>query len=173
MPWLTFNKPGFLQNQELSTLNLDLEFAKYYRDMLGLHYCKIQNALKSKLEVDNPIVVSLSLDAWSAHYHGYLWFLIHFISDWHLRGFHFVCIPFYGATLRKTYMYKKIENASLDGDIINKVQLCLRDSARNITAAFNEPNCLIKSSPCLNQWLHLVIKCKPSSMTSVESLIKK
>ena len=61
----------------------------------------------------------------------------------------------------------------MEWDIINKVQLCLRDNARNVTAAFNEPNCMIKSSPCLNHPLQLVIKSEVFSMTSVESLIKK
>ena len=66
MPWSTVNNPGFLRNQNLSTPNFELASDKYYRDMLSPSYCKIKTALKIKLEVDNPIVVSLALDAWSA-----------------------------------------------------------------------------------------------------------
>ena len=57
MPWSTVNKPGFLRNQKLSTPNFELGSEKYYRDLLDPSYCKIKTALKSKLEVDNPIRV--------------------------------------------------------------------------------------------------------------------
>ena len=63
MPWSTVNKPAFPRIQKLSTPNFVLASEKYYRDLLDPSYCKIKTALKSKLEVDNPIVVSLALDA--------------------------------------------------------------------------------------------------------------
>ena len=172
MPWSTVNKPGFLRNQKLSTPNFELASEKYYRDLPDQSYCKIETALKSKLEVDNPIVVSLALDAWSAHHHGYLGIIIHYISDWNRKSFHIACVPFDERHTAQN-IYKKLEEANLDWDINNKVQLCLRDNARYVTAAFNEPNCLMKSSPCLNHSLQLVIKSELFAMTSVESLIKK
>ena len=84
MPWSTVNKPGFLRNQKLSTPNFELVSEKYYRDLLDPSYCKIKTA----------IVVSLALDAWSAHHHGYLGIIIHYISDWNRKSFHIACVTF-------------------------------------------------------------------------------
>ena len=44
---------------------------KYYRDMLDPSYKKIKGTLKEKLELDNPPTISVGLDGWSAHHHGY------------------------------------------------------------------------------------------------------
>ena len=170
MPSSTVNKPGFLRNQKLSTPNFEPASEKYYRDMLSPSFCKIKTALKIKLEVDNPKVVSLALDAWSAHHHGYLGIIIHYIKDWNRKSFYIACFPFDERHTAQN-IYKNIEDAILGRDIINKVQLCLRDNARNVTTAFNEPNCKIKSSPCLNHSLQLVIKSELFSMTSVESYV--
>ena len=103
MPWSTVNKPGFLRNQKLSTPNFELASEKYYCDMLGPNYFKIKSALKNKLEVVNPIVIYLALIAWSAHHHGYLGIIIHYISDWHRKSSVFHSM---NATLHKTFIKK-------------------------------------------------------------------
>ena len=51
--------------------------------------------VQKKLNEDEPASVSLQLDGWSAYKHGYIGFLVNYITkDWHRAKLCLVCSPF-------------------------------------------------------------------------------
>ena len=46
------------------------------------------------LRSDNPLVVIVSLDGWSAHHFGYIGINIHYLNGWKRKSIHLSCQPF-------------------------------------------------------------------------------
>ena len=64
--------PGFLRHQQIMMPNFQVASPKYYRSMLDPAYESIKTQMKAKLAADSPPSVSVGLDLWSKHHHGYL-----------------------------------------------------------------------------------------------------
>ncbi len=68
---------------------------KYYRSILTPCYDRMKSALQAKVwEEDRPEVVSVCLDGWSTHHHGYLRVTCHYIQDLKRVQFCMASIPF-------------------------------------------------------------------------------
>lgn len=126
-----------------------------------------------KIGADSPPIISLGLDAWSAHHHGYLGINSHHLNmDWEREIFNIACVPFDESHTAEN-IWKHLETVLKDWELMEKTGLCLRDNASNMKAAFNLPSCALKSFGCLSHTLQLSIQDEIFALTSVENVIKK
>ena len=131
----------------------------------------MKSSLSAKLESDNPPTISVGLDAWSEHHHGYLGYNAHYITkDWRRIIFNLGCTPFDESHTGEN-IYEKLKCVLLDWEIYQKTGLCLRDNAANMVAAFDGQ--LLDSVGCLNHSLQLVVKKNVFTLPSVEAVIGK
>ena len=153
--------------------NFDVASESYYRGRLDTTYDRIKSSLMEKIKADDPSTISIGLDGWSKHHHGYLGIDAHYLDEnWDRVTFNLACTPF---TERHTaeHIYGKLESELQDWLILNRTGLCLRDNAANMVAAFHVPDSVLKSVGCLNHSLQLVIKAELFSLLSVKNVIEK
>ena len=96
----------------------------------------------------------------------------HLNKNWEREIFNIACIPIKEAHTAQN-IYSNMESVLKDWNLLDKTGICLRDNAANMKAAFNVPNCCLKSIGCMNHTLQLCIKDEIFSLPSVETLIKK
>ena len=131
----------------------------------------MKTSLANKVEADSPPTISVGLDAWSEHHHGYLGYNAHYITqDWRRIIFNLGCTPFDESHTGEN-IYNKLRSVLQEWKIYEKTGLCVRDNAANMKAAFNGQN--LESIGCLNHSLQLVIKGNVYTLTSVETVIGK
>ena len=70
-------------------------------------------------------------------------------------------------------IYEKLLNVLNDWNILEKVGLCLRDSASNMVGAFDLEESVLNSAGCVNHTLQLSIKDEIFTLPSVKKLIDK
>ena len=172
LPWHTVGKPGFLRHQVMSTPNYEVPSEKYFRDMLEPCFERVKSALEDKLGEHDPPVVSAVLDGWSAAHHGYMGINIHYIHDWERVKFMLRCAPFDESHTAEN-INELLESSLADWGLIDMTTTCLRDSAKNMVAAFSPTISSLTSAGCLNHAFQLVIKHTIFVKPSVENLIKK
>ena len=116
---------------------------------------KIFSVLKSKLESDAPLTISVGLDAWSAHHHGYLGVNGHYLNENFDRIiFCLGCTPF-DVSHTAANIYEKISRLLDEWDLLHKTGLCLRDNAANMVACFELEYSCLKSAGCVNHTIQL------------------
>ena len=94
-PFRVVNDPGFLNYSKL----LDPRFAvgsdMFYRRLLDKAFIKGKLKILQKLNNEHPSTVSVQMDGWSAHKHGYIGFLINYINqDWRRAKLCLACRSF-------------------------------------------------------------------------------
>ena len=146
---------------------------RYYRSLLDPTFDKIKRSLNEKLMADDPSNISIGLDGWSQHHHGYLGINAHYIdNDWQRITFNLACTPFDKKHTGEN-IYNRLISVLMDWDILQKTGVSVRDNAANMVAAFRLPQSVLRSIGCLNHSLQLVIKDAIFVMPSVKSLIEK
>ena len=94
-PFSIVNDVGFLRMYQIVAPQFTVASEKYYRSLLVPTYEKVKNKLLDQLKADNPQSVSITLDGWSAHHHGYIGINGHYLTkDWQRKKFHIACAPF-------------------------------------------------------------------------------
>ena len=93
-PWTMVNDPGFIRLLNVLEPRFEIASDKYYREMLEPSHLAIKTKLMEMLEKDNPKTISVALDGWSAHHHGYLGINYHYITDWKRKKLNLACKPF-------------------------------------------------------------------------------
>ena len=120
-----------------------------------LYISSIKSALKAKLDRDSPLVISLGLDGWSQHHHGYLGINGHYLNkEWERVIFKLACTPF-DISHTGEHIFEALHWQLYDWDIIPRAGLCLRDNAANMQAAFELDISYLDSVGCLNHSLQL------------------
>ena len=141
--------------------------------MLDPTFTKIKGVLREKLETDNPPTISVGLDGWSAHHHGYLGMNGHYLNDdWCRVKFCLGCAPFDESHTGEN-IYQKLTSVLTDWDLLLKTGPCLRDNAKNMVAAFEVEGSVLEGVGCVNHTLQLSIKDEIFNLPSVETLITK
>ena len=141
---------------------------------------QIRASLAAKFTEDSPPTMSLGLDAWSQHHHGYLGINSHHINkEWEREIFNLACVPFDEHHTAEN-IYNRLDSVVKDWDSVvkdwefeDKVGLCVRDNASNMKAAFELEISNLKSIGCLSHTLQLCINDEIFKQISVENLIKK
>jgi hypothetical protein len=58
----------------------------FYRRLLGKAYTNGVDRVQKKLTSDHPVAVSIQLDGWSAHKHGFMGLIANYITKGWRRG---------------------------------------------------------------------------------------
>ena len=141
--------------------------------MLEPAYKRIKEAVKLKIEADNPGTISIGLDGWSNFHHGYLGYKGYYINEsWERVSFTLGCAPF---DERHTgiNIYNKLECELVDWNLLDKTGIVLRDNAANMEAAFDHDHSILQAEGCLNHSLQLAIKDGLFALPSAAALMKK
>ena len=80
VPFTEVAKPGFLRHHYVAIPNFNVASPTYYRSQLEPMYDGIKSKLMDKLKKDAPPTVSIGLDGWSQHHHGYMGLNLHYIN---------------------------------------------------------------------------------------------
>jgi hypothetical protein len=97
-PFSIVNDPGFLHYSKLLDPRFTVASDIYYRRLLEKSYKKGMECVQKKFNDDEPASVSLQLDGWSAHKHGYIGLLVSYITkDWRRAKLCLACSPFDGS----------------------------------------------------------------------------
>ena len=135
--------------------NFEVASEKYYRGRLNTTYDRIKSSLMDKVTADNPSTISIGLDGWSKHHHGYLGIDAHYLNEnWDRVTFNLACVPF-DISHTAENIYEKLETELREWNILSKTGLCLRDNAANMVAAFQVPDSVLTAVGCLNHSLQV------------------
>ena len=96
----------------------------------------------------------------------------HLNKNWERVIFNIACLPFDESHTAEA-IYNRLISVLTDWDILHMTGPCLRDNAANMKAAFNLPQCSLRSLGCINHTLQLAINDEIFKLPSVETLIKK
>ena len=151
----------------------------YFRSLLDPAYEKIKAKLKSQLKQDIPKYCAISVDAWSAHHHGYMGINVHYIHNFVRKMHNLACSPFDKRHTGKIIFFfwtfnpdakdnslffvtaeniwKLIKSVLDDWELFLVVMIALRDGAANMIKAFQEAGCSIEDLHCLIHGLQLVV----------------
>ena len=79
-PFNIVNDPGFLNYSKLLDPRFTVGSAMYYRRLLDKAFIKGKDKVQTKLKEAEPTSVSIQLDGWSQHHHGYIGLLVNYIT---------------------------------------------------------------------------------------------
>ena len=109
------------------------------------------------MKEDDPPCVSIQLDGWSAHKHGYIGLLVTYISDWRRVCLCLACSPFDQSHTGEA-VAQWIEDQCDLWNITQKVNLVVTDTASNIQKMMEYLPAHFCWGDCLNHVMQLSIK---------------
>ena len=94
-PFSMVNDPGFLHYSKIMEPRFTVGSDMYYRRLLDKVYVKGKLKVQNKMKNDDPTCVSIQLDGWSAHKHGYIGLLANYVTkEWKTANICLACVPF-------------------------------------------------------------------------------
>jgi hypothetical protein len=142
------------------TYTLSSDF--YYRQLLLKIYDKGKVKIKQFVDNENPAYVSLSLDGWSAHKHGYIGAIANYITpDWRRQALVLGVKP-YLDTHTSAHIAEWIVAILEEWDLLHATEVIVSDTAANMLGIYNRqhapdlPGHFIPGK-CVNHILQLVI----------------
>ena len=94
-PFSIVNDPGFLNFSKILYTRFTVGSDIYYRRLLDKSYSNGVTKVQNKLTTDDTASVSIQLDGWSAHKHGYMGLLVNYITkDCRRAKLCLTCAPF-------------------------------------------------------------------------------
>ena len=114
----------------------------YYRQLLLKIYAKGKVKIKQFVENENPKFVSLSLDTWSAHKHGYMGAIANYITpDWRRQALVLGVKPFLD-THTSAHMAEWIEILD-EWDLLRATEVIVSDTAANMLGIFERLDAML------------------------------
>ena len=171
-PFRMVNNPGFLNYSKL----LDPRFAvgsdMFYRRLLQKVFDKGKLKVQQKFETDKPTSVSIQLDGWSTHKHGYIGFMANYINkDWRRARMCLACRPFDDRHTGQN-MARWVETECDAWGITEAVGVVTTDTAANMHKMMDYLPYHFIHGDCINHVLQLVIKDELLEKASVKNLVK-
>ena len=171
-PFNIVNDPGFLNYSKL----LDPRFAvgsdMFYRRLLDKAYINGKDKVKKKLEDADRGAVSIQLDGWSQHHHGYIGLLANYITKgWRRARLCLACRPFELSHTGEN-VARWVETECDKWGITDDVRVVTTDTASNMLKMMDYLPVHFCHGGCLNHILQLVIKDELLEKPSIKSLIK-
>ena len=171
-PFRMVNDPGFLNYSKL----LDPRFAVgsdiFYRRLLEKAFDKGKLNVQQKLTNDEPSTVSIQLDGWSAHKHGYIGLLLNYINkDWRRAKLCLACRPFDDNHTGQN-LATWVEAECDAWGFTDSVGVVTTDTASNMYKMMDYLPYHFCHGDCLNHVLQLVINDELLQKPSVKNLIK-
>ena len=131
-PFSMVNDPGFLHYSKLLDPRFTVGSEIFYRRLLDKAYTKGMQKVQQKLNEDEPLSVSLQLDGWSAHKHGYIGLLANYITkDWRRAKLCLACGPFDGSHTGEN-VARWLESECDKWGITEDVRVVTTDTAANM-----------------------------------------
>ena len=94
-PFSLVNDPGFLNYSKLVDPSFTVGSDMFYRRLLDKAFIKGKGKVQQKLSEAQPTSVSIQLDGWSQHHHGYIGLMANYINkDWRRAKLCLACVPF-------------------------------------------------------------------------------
>ena len=79
-PFSVVNDPGFLNYSKLLDPRFTVGSAMFYRRLLDKAFIQGKGKVQQNLSEAQPTSVSIQLDGWSQHHHGYIGILVNYIT---------------------------------------------------------------------------------------------
>ena len=168
-PFSIVNDPGFLHFCKIMDPRFKVGSDHYYRSLLDKCYIKGKSKLEAKLKEDDPTHVSIQLDGWSAHKHGYIGLLVNYISNWKRVSLCLACGPFDQSHTGEAVSHW-VEQQCEKWNITHKVTLVVTDTASNMTKMMEYPPEHFCWGECLNPVIQLSIKDELLEKPSIKAL---
>ena len=171
-PFRIVNDPGFLNYSKL----LDPRFAvgsdMFYRRLLEKASVKGRNKIQSKLDQDKPQSVSVQMDGWSTHKHGYIGLNVNYInSEWRRAKLCLACRPFDEHHTGQN-LARWVESECDAWGITDSVGVVTTDTAANMKKMMNYLPYHFSHGDCINHVLQLVIKDELLEKPSIKNLVQ-
>ena len=171
-PFSIVNDPGFLQYSKLLDPRFTVGSSMYYRRLLDKAFDKGKDKLQRKLKDDEPISVSIQLDGWSQHHHGYIGLLVNYITKgWRRAKLCLACSP-YDSSHTGANIARWVEMECDKWGITDEVGVVTTDTASNMLKMMEYLPIHFIHGGCLNHILQLVINDELLEKPSIKSLIK-
>ena len=171
-PFRMVNDPGFLNYSKL----LDPRFAVgsdiFYRRLLEKAFEKGKVSVQQKLIKEEPSCVSIQLDGWSAHKHGYVGLLVNYINkDWRRAKICLACGSFDQSHTGQN-LATWVENECDSWGITESVGVVTTDTASNMYKMMQYLPFHFSHGDCINHVMQLVINDELLKKPSVKNLVK-
>lgn len=128
--------------------------------------------MKHKLHAAQPATVSIQLDGWSQHHHGYMGLLANYITkDWKRARVCLACTPF-DISHTGQNVARWLEMECDKWNLTEAVGVVTTDTAANMLKMMEYLPIHFQHGGCLNHILQLVIKDELFEKPSIKSLIK-
>ena len=171
-PFNIVSDPGFLNYSKLLDPRFTVGTAMYYRRLLDKAYIKGKEKVQQKLAAAQPASVSIQLDGWSQHHHGYMGLMANFINeDWRRAKVCLACAPF-DISHTGENVARWVEMECDKWGITEDVGVVTTDTAANMIKMAQYLPMNFFHCGCLNHILQLVIKDELFEKPSIKALIK-
>ena len=171
-PFSIVNNPGFLNYSKLLDPRFTIGSDIFYRRLLDKAYVRGKQRVEQKLAADQPSTVSIQLDGWSAHHHGYMGLLTNYITkDWRRAKLCLACRPFKESHTGEN-VARWVESECDKWGITEEVGIVTTDTASNMIKMMEYLPIHFLHGGCLNHVLQLVIKDELLEKPSIKSLVK-
>ena len=171
-PFSILNDPGFLHYSKLFEPRYTIGSEMFYRRLLDKAFAKGVYKVQKKLKDDLPASVSLQLDGWSAHKHGYIGLLANYITkDWQRAKLCLACAPFDGSHTGQN-VARWLESECDKWEITDDIGVVTTDTASNMIKMMEYCPVNFLHGGCINHILQLVIKDELLEKPSIKTLVK-
>ena len=171
-PFSIVNDPGFLNYSKL----LDPRFAvgsdMFYRRLLDKAFILGKEKVQKKLDEADPSAVSIQLDGWSQHHHGYIGLCVNYITKgWRRARLCLACRPFELSHTGEN-IARWVEMECDKWGITEVVGVVTTDTASNMQKMMDYLPVHFLHGGCLCHILQLVINDELLGKPSIKSLVK-
>ena len=171
-PFSMVNDPGFLNYSKIMDPRFTVGSDMFYRRLLDKAFVKGKLRVQKKLTDDDPLAVSIQLDGWSAHKHGYIGLLANYITkDWRRAKVCLACSPFDESHTGEN-VARWVETECDKWGITEDVGVVTTDTAANMIKMMEYLPVHFLHGDCINHVLQLVIKDELLEKPSVKNLIQ-
>ena len=168
-PFSMVNDPGFLNFCKMMDPRFTVGSDSYYRGLVDKCYTRGKAKLEAKLKEDNPPFVSIQLDGWSTHKHGYIGLLVNYISGWRRVCLCLACGPFDQSHTGEA-VGQWVEHQCDMWNITDKVNFVVTDTASNMVKMMEYLPTHFRWGECLNHVMQLSIKDELLEKPAIKSL---
>ena len=171
-PFSMVNDPGFLNFSRLMDPRFTVGSAMYYRRLLDKAFIKGKDKVQKKLKEAEPSSVSIQLDGWSQHHHGFIGLLVNYITKGRRRTKICLACSQYDSSHTGENMARWVESECDKWGITEEVGVVTTDTASNMLKMMDYLPIHFLHGGCLNHIIQLVIKDELLEKASIKNLIK-
>lgn len=171
-PFSMVNDPGFLHYSKIMEPRFTVGSDMYYRRLLDKVYVKGKLKVQNKMKNDDPTCVSIQLDGWSAHKHGYIGLLANYVTkEWKRAKICLACVPFDESHTGEN-IARWVEAECDRWAITDSIGVVTTDTASNMIKMMEYLPDHFSHGGCMNHILQLVINDQLLEKPSIKNMIR-